>query len=184
MPRYIAFLRAVNVGGRVVKMAQLKAVFEAAGFVNVESFIASGNIIFSTKSGSMPAVVKKVEAALRQELGYDVPTFIRSDAEVRDIAARKYALFSEVEVAGAHSLNVGVMHNTLSADAERTMTSFNTACETFRVDGNNIHMLLHAPVTTSKFSITKFEKAIGAGITFRNMNTIERLAAKYPAPNK
>ena len=50
MPRYIAFLRALNVGGHTVKMDHLRSLFEALGFGGVESFIASGNIIFDTPS--------------------------------------------------------------------------------------------------------------------------------------
>ena len=48
MPRYVAFLRAVNVGGRIVKMDELRRPFAAAGFADVETFIASGNVIFDT----------------------------------------------------------------------------------------------------------------------------------------
>ncbi|MEO7996840.1 MAG: DUF1697 domain-containing protein [Gemmatimonadaceae bacterium] len=181
MPRYIAFLRAVNVGGRVVKMTQLKSIFESVGLESVETFIASGNVIFTSKSTSVPALVKKIEGALKHELEYDVPVFLRSDAELALIATRRHAVFSETEVSGAHSLNVGVMHAPLTAAAQKAMLTFNTEAETFRTHEGELYMLLHTPVTNSKFSITKFEKAIGAGTTFRNMNTMERLAKKYPA---
>ena len=50
MTRYIAFLRAINVGGHTVKMAELKRLFEALGFTNVETFIASGNVIFDSSA--------------------------------------------------------------------------------------------------------------------------------------
>ena len=51
MPRYIAFLRAINVGGHnTVKMDFLRQLFESLGFSNVETFIASGNIVFETTS--------------------------------------------------------------------------------------------------------------------------------------
>lgn len=181
MPRYIAFLRAVNVGGRVVKMTQLKSIFESVGLANVETFIASGNVIFSSQSTSVPTLVRKIEGALKTELEYDVPVFLRSDSELCAIAERRHAVFSEPEVSGAHSLNVGVLHAPLSPAAEKAMLGFNTAAETFRAHEREIYMLLHSPVTTSKFTITKFEKAIGAGTTFRNMSTMERLAKKYPA---
>ena len=46
MTRYIAFLRAINVSGRRVKMDHVRKLFEALGFSNVETFIASGNVIF------------------------------------------------------------------------------------------------------------------------------------------
>ena len=58
MPRYIAFLRAVNVGGRIVKMDELREHFAAAGFSDVETFIASGNVIFSSSAKSTAACLK------------------------------------------------------------------------------------------------------------------------------
>lgn len=162
-------------------MTQLKSIFESAGMSNVETFIASGNVIFSSKSTSVPALVKKIEGALKNELEYDVPVFLRSDAELALIATRRHAIFSEAEVSAAHSLNVGVMHAPLTAVAKKAMLTFNSDAETFRTHEGEIYMLLHTPVTNSKFSITKFEKAIGAGTTFRNMNTMERIAKKYSA---
>lgn len=180
MPRYIAFLRAVNVGGRVVKMAHLKSVLESVGLLDVSTFITSGNVVFSTKSTAVPTLCRKVEAALNTALGYDVPVFIRTDAQVAAMAERKYKMFSATEVDTAHSLNVGVLHAPLSAAAQQAMVSFDTACETFRIDGSEIFMLLHTSVVNSKFSLTRFEKAIGASTTFRNINTMQRLAAKYP----
>jgi len=162
-------------------MAQLKSIFEFIGLSDVETFIASGNVIFSTRSTAVPALVKKAETALQQELDYAVPVFIRTDAEVATMVERKYTVFSAAEVDGAHSLNIGCLHAPLSAAAQKAMAGFDTACESFRTDGNEIFMLLHTSVVNSKFSITKFEKAIGASTTFRNINTMQRLAAKYPA---
>ena len=62
MPRFAAFLRAVNVGGRVVKMEALKWIFESMGLADVESFIASGNVVFSSKG------VKGLDAKIAGEL--------------------------------------------------------------------------------------------------------------------
>lgn len=147
----------------------------------VETFIASGNVIFTNKSTSIPALVSKIERALKEELQYEVPVFLRNDAELAAIATRRHTVFSEPEVSGAHSLNVGVLHEPLSPAALKAMLAFNSDAETFRTHEREIYMLLHTPVTNSKFTITKFEKAIGASTTFRNMNTMERLAKKYPA---
>ena len=80
MPRYNAFLRAANVGGRVVKMAHLKCIFESVGLVDVSTFLTSGNVVFATKSTAVPTLCRKVEAALNTALGYDVLVFIRTDA--------------------------------------------------------------------------------------------------------
>lgn len=181
MQRYIAFLRAVNVGGRVVKMTELKRIFESAGLSNVETFIASGNVIFSSRSIAIPALGQQIETVLRKELGYDVPVLIRTDAEVEALAARKYCVFTEAEVAKAHSLSVGLLHEPLPGNLGATLASFNTDVELFRANDREIYMLMLQPTMKSLFSLKKLEKAIATETTFRNVNTIERLAKKYPA---
>src|SRR5512140_195973 len=88
MNRKIAFLRAINVGGHVVKMDALRAIFSSLGFTDVETFIASGNVVFSA-NGSDSALETKIETALEKELGYAVATFVRSIDELGTIAARE-----------------------------------------------------------------------------------------------
>ena len=86
MPRFIAFLRAINVGGHTVKMDDLRQLFEALGFSGVETFIASGNVVFETTARNTKVLEGKIERRLREALGYEVATFIRTDAELADIA--------------------------------------------------------------------------------------------------
>ena len=82
MSQYVAFLRAINVGGHVVKMDRLREIFQATGFTDVETFIASGNVLFDSGSRKVPALESKIELSLKKVLGYDVATFIRSPAEL------------------------------------------------------------------------------------------------------
>ncbi len=115
MPRYVAFLRAVNVGGRVVKMDWLRSVFEDLGFSNVETFIASGNVVFETRSGAAAALEEKIEKRLGVELGYQVPVFLRTTAEVAEIAARRP--FDEEAMREAKAFVVGLLKDAPDAGA-------------------------------------------------------------------
>jgi len=72
MSKYIAFLRAVNVGGRVVKMEQLKKIFEDLKLKNVKTFIQSGNVIFETMEKDKNILTKKIEKKLKASLNYEV----------------------------------------------------------------------------------------------------------------
>jgi hypothetical protein len=85
VPRHIAFLRAINVGGRIVKMDRLRALFSDMGFTGVETFIASGNVIFESRAGAA-ALEKRIQQQLERALGYAVVTFVRSPAEVARVA--------------------------------------------------------------------------------------------------
>ena len=77
MSRCIAFLRAVNVGGRTVKMAALREAFEALGFSGVETFLASGNVIFETRARDLAALERKIETHLNTAFGFEIHSFIR-----------------------------------------------------------------------------------------------------------
>src|SRR5580658_2019879 len=105
MARYVAFLKAINVGGHVVKMEQLRQLFSALKFSNVETFIASGNVIFETKSTPDEKLEQKIEKHLEKALGYEVATFVRSIEEIQAISV--YEPFSSEAVKAAHVVSVG-----------------------------------------------------------------------------
>src|SRR5690349_14004133 len=86
MPRYVALLRGINVGGHTVKMDPLRDEFERMGFANVSTFIASGNVVFESDEGEAAALETMIEQRLLQWLGYEVATFLRVDAEIARIA--------------------------------------------------------------------------------------------------
>lgn len=179
MPRYVALLRAVNVGGRVVTMETLKGLFEDLGFAKVATFIASGNVIFETPSKAEAALRKKIEAHLRAALGYEVATLLRTDAELAGIATREP--FTETEVKAAASLTVGFLEASLGPEAERALLALRTPDDEFRLQGRELHWLSRVGQNESKLTNVRIEKAIGGKITFRGLNTVKKLAAKYPA---
>ena len=176
MPRYVAFLRAINVGGRVVTMSTLKKEFERLGFTDVETFIASGNVIFRSPSTSVPALEKKIETALQKALGYEVATFIRTDAEVLAIA--NHAAFPPARVAGAAALNVGITASVLSPVARKALDGLASEIDVFHVNGREVYWLCQKKQSDSKFSNALFEKTLKTRSTFRGINTMLRLAKR------
>jgi uncharacterized protein (DUF1697 family) len=83
--RYVALLRAVNVGGRKVEMAKLRAAVADAGFEHVATYIASGNLFFDSPQRSKPKIVDALEAAMRDAFGFEVPVALRTVAELEAI---------------------------------------------------------------------------------------------------
>lgn len=178
MPRTIAFLRALNVGGRIVKMEALRALFEELGFKEVETFIASGNVIFATAAKSQDALQGKIEAHLKQSLGYEVATFLRTEAELAALAA--YEPFTPAQLQSAAALNVGFLAAPLGPEAERALLALKTPDDDFHLYGRELHWLSRIKQSESKLTNVRIEKAIQAKITFRGRNTVRKLAAKYP----
>src|SRR5688500_13899650 len=106
--KYVAFLRAINVGGHTVKMDQLRSLFESMGFANVETFIASGNVVFDSKTRSTSALEKKIEKQLQAALGYEVKTFLRTLNEIAGVSRDESFKTGELDAPG-NILYVGFM---------------------------------------------------------------------------
>ncbi len=175
MSRCIAFLRAINVGGRFVKMDALKAQFEALGLNDVSTFIASGNVIFETRSRDMAALERKIEKQLHTGFGFEVQTFVRSAAEVAAIAA--YRPFDESALTSAASFVVGFIARPLDAAQQSTLSGFNSTLDAFQVQGREVYWMSRNKQSESTFSNAVFERALGLRATFRGMNTVQRIAA-------
>lgn len=93
MTTYIGFLRAVNVGKRQVKMERLRECLRAAGFNNVRTYIASGNVFIDDSAkptlARAAALTSQLESAMKAEFGFEVPTMLRTVAQVEKLVARK-----------------------------------------------------------------------------------------------
>jgi uncharacterized protein (DUF1697 family) len=83
MPRYVALLRGVSPMN--AKMAELRAAFEAAGFENVKTVLASGNVVFDARSSSAAALEKKCEKAMQDAIGRSFMTFVRRQADLQKL---------------------------------------------------------------------------------------------------
>ncbi len=85
--KYVAFLRGINVGGRTVKMAELKKAFESLGFRNVRTVLASGNVVFDAAGPERKALARKIEEALEKRWGFAIPVVLRAADELRALDA-------------------------------------------------------------------------------------------------
>ena len=180
MPRLIAFLRAINVGGHTVTMAQLRKEFEALDLKDVETFIASGNVIFTSRSKDLAKLEKRIESRLRASFGFEVATFVRTDAEVT--ALSRYRPFADAQFASASkgAFCVGFLDRTLDAAAVKALMAFKTDIDDFHTRGREVFWLCQKRQGESTFTNTNMERALKIRATFRGMNTVVRLAAKYP----
>ena len=175
--RLIAFLRAINVGGHTVTMERLRKEFEGLGFTGVETFIASGNVIFTSRVGNPAAIEKKIEARLHKALGFEVATFVRTAAEVAAVAG--YQPFAAAEIENGGAVYIGFVAKPLDAAAARAVMSFKTAIDDFHVKGREVYWLRKTRQVDSTFSYVSLEKTLRIRATFRGINTVVRLAAKH-----
>jgi uncharacterized protein (DUF1697 family) len=177
LTRFIAFLRAINVGGHTVRMETLRGHFEQLGFDNVETFIASGNVIFTSSAKNGSALERKIESRLHAALGFEVKTFIRTDADVDAIA--RYQPFAPSLVRSALAFSVGFLAAPLDGAATKTLLSLRSGSDDLHANGREVYWLCRKKQSESSFSNALFEKRLKVSATFRGVNTVQRLAAKY-----
>ena len=175
MPRYAAFLRAVNVGGRVVKMDALKRIFESLGLADVESFIASGNMIFSSRG--LRGLDTRIAAALEKALGYEVRTFVRTLEEIA--AAAAYEPFPKRDAARFPTYLIGFLSKELDAAGVERLSILSTKEDLFHVRGRDFWWLSKYHQARPAITGRQLEKALGEPTTLRNVNTVRKMAERY-----
>lgn len=173
--RYLCFLRAINVGGHNVTMAELRNVFVSLRFRNVETFIASGNVIIEAPSDDIDALRARIEKALRKSLGYDVDAFLRTEMEIW--AAADALPFTPAAIEGARALNIAFASRPVT---DEEVAVFNTDTDEFKARGREIYWLCTARQSESKFVSAQMERRLGIRVTWRGINTVRRLSEKYP----
>jgi uncharacterized protein (DUF1697 family) len=176
LAKYVALLRGINVGGRIVKMDELRRAFEAMGFSNVETFIASGNVIFDAAERNAEALEAVVEAGLERTFGYPVMTFLRTPEEMT--AAARLAPFGGEDLTGA---NVYVNFAKAPPDraARAKVLALATELDAFAVNGREIYWLRRKVKERLGEPFPPLERALGVKTTNRNLTTVTKLAAKY-----
>jgi uncharacterized protein (DUF1697 family) len=173
-PRHAAFLRAINVGGRTVTMDRLRAAFAGLPVRDVETFIASGNVLFTSDADDSAALERLIERRLQEALGYEVATFVRSAAEVTALA--RFAPFDGV--AEGHKLHVGFLRAAPPREAAARLAALGSDYDTLAVHGRELWWWTKGNMSDSPIPNGAFEKALGASTTLRNVTTVRRLAAK------
>lgn len=175
--RYVALLRAINVGGHVVKMDRLRAEFEALGFRDVTTFIASGNVLFESPLPDTAALEQRVERRLEQSLGYAVATFLRTPQELgAAVAGDPFAQRDDT-----CTLHVGFLKTAPAQDAVDRLLALRTDLDDFAVRGREAFWLCRTRFSESSISGAKVERALAMPATFRNVTTVRKLALRMNA---
>jgi uncharacterized protein (DUF1697 family) len=175
MQKYVAFLRAINVGGtRTIKMDDLKKMFESFGFGQVQTYINSGNVIF--EANDSPNLEAKIESQLEKALGYKVEIFLRTMEEVSAIASKPpFKPQGKDEV-----LHVVFLRKSQGMDkkSEQHLLSLKSEADEFIVKGSEVYNLRHDR-DKSIFGNQFIEKTLKMESTTRNWNTVCKIMEKF-----
>jgi uncharacterized protein (DUF1697 family) len=157
-------------------MAVLRKAFESLGLTGVATFLGSGNVVFETTTRDISRLEQKIERRLQHALGYGVPVFIRTYAELREIATLEP--FEDSEIHGA-DLNIILLADTLDKRSKATLMGLGTETDGFHVRRREIYWWRRKKPGTSLFATVPLEKALRVPFTIRATSTIRKLVAKW-----
>jgi uncharacterized protein (DUF1697 family) len=175
MNTYISFLRGINMTGHnSIKMADLADLYHNLGFIQPETYIQSGNVIFSSdKDTDVAEIATVIETAIHEKYGYDVPVMIRSIAEMRKILSSNPFL-SEREFDPA-KVAVTFIRDKVTESQIQKVADVNYPPDKFKIIGNEIYTFCPNGFGRTKIYTTFFENRMKVKGTARNWNTITTL---------
>lgn len=174
MTRYVAFLRGVNVGGVNLKMADVAAALAEAGFSDVTTVLASGNVLMTSGAG-VDAVRKKAEKALRDTFGYDAWVLAY---DLSAVAAISEAFPFEREVDGHHSYVTFVTGADVLDELADLAKEAGPDEKLKRGKGVLYWQVPRSGTLDSTIGKTMGKKRYKSSTTTRNLRTIEKVLAK------
>lgn len=174
--RHVAFFRALNVGGHTVKMDRLRAICADAGLAGVETFIASGNVLFEPDRRSSATIEALLENALRAALGYEVITFVRSAAELADLV--EVNPYAGVALTGKGCVAVGFFRAPPPACTVEAVRAESTPVDTLDVLGRELWWCAREGQGRPSINDSAWRRMQLPPMTIRNLSTVAKLAAK------
>jgi len=175
MITYIALLRGINVGGnKVIKMQELKAMFQSLQFDNVRTYIQSGNVVFESGEVSSSRIGEMIEQEIKATFGFDVSVMIRTLEELeRTLANNPFNLSNEEDF---KRLYVSFLAAEPSADSLEKLRRYEDGPDKLRIVGKELYVLYEISVSKSALFKVSMDKLLGMPVTARNWNTVNKLA--------
>jgi len=174
MTKYVAFLRAINVGGNaIIKMTDLKRMFESAGLENVQTYIQSGNVVFETEEKDIDAVAKRIEGQLEGAAGYKIHLFVRTMRELQAIVSKSPFTAKSNEMA-----YVAFLDQKPDPKGKQALLALKNEADDFAIKGREVYHL-RRDREKSVLAKTSTEKILKLPATIRNMTTLAKIVDKY-----
>jgi len=172
--RYVALLRGINVGGKnIIKMTDLRASFEAMGLTEVETYIQSGNVVFTSKAAGKPKLTKTIEAALSKAFAYASRVVLVSADELARVVAEAPAGFGKEPQ--RYRYDVAFVKEPLTAAEVLPEVPTKPGVDTAEAGAHALYLRrLIAKVTQSRLSKLS-QRPVYQSLTIRNWNTTTKL---------
>jgi uncharacterized protein (DUF1697 family) len=174
MTVHISLLRGINVSGqKAIKMADLRMTYQSLGFENVESYIQSGNVLFTSSKVEPSDLATQINTAIFAQYGFDVPIFILTPAALQN--ARNNLPFDDIDVAQDGSKVLLCFLSQAPSNSIELLTPYLKSNERIAIIDNVLYLHCQDGVGRSKLSHSQIEKKLQVSATARNLKTVDKL---------
>lgn len=173
MSIYIALLRGINVGGKRLKMAELRDLFTTLGLSHPKTLLASGNIAFHSTTTDPQHLVNLIEMGMIERFGFDAKIILRTPAAIQTVIDRHP--FTTAQLADPQKLLVMFLRSAPSAAAVAAFQANFNGPEQVQFAGETLYSHYPEGMGRSKLDTKALEKALGVVATGRNWNTVNKL---------
>ena len=184
MPVIICMLRGVNVGGHnIIKMEALKALCVSLKLKDPQTYVQSGNVVFSSSEKDLPKLARRLQDAIEKAHGFRPGVMLRTAEELQQVVARNpFAKRSGIEPG---KLIVNFLADNPGKDAREKAMAIKIGPEEMHLIGREAYIYFPSGQGRSKFPWAAIERALGTSATGRNWNSVTKMleiAEKMVAP--
>jgi uncharacterized protein (DUF1697 family) len=171
---FVALLRGINVGGRaLIRMAELRELFEALGFDDVETYIQSGNVVFSSPAAGTTTIAARIEDAIAREHGLRPAVILRTPRELATITTSNPLL---ARGAPEPKLHVVFLDRAPAKEAGARLDPERSPGDQLALRGRELFLDLATGAGRSKLTLAYLERTLGVRGTQRSWRTVLALA--------
>jgi len=183
MQAIIGILRGVNVGGHnLISMQALRDLCGSLGLENAQTYVQSGNVVFTSRERNLQALAQRIEAALEKAFGFHAAVILRTAAEMRRVIAQNpFAKRSDVE---PNKLHVTFLAEGIGAEVQRQLEAIQVGPEEIKAQAREVYVYYPHGMGQSKLPAA-MERVLKKTGTARNWNSVARLlemAARLEGP--
>lgn len=173
MPNFIALLRGINVSGqKLIKMTDLKSLFEKTGYKNVSTYIQSGNVIFTSDHKNTAKLESKISTAIKKKFGFDVVVIVITPEVIDYVLKNNPFIKKKKEI---ERLYVTFLSDKPSEENINKLGAVNYSPEEYFIDQKLIYLYYPNGIGKAKLSNHLFENKLKVAATTRNWKTINKL---------
>ncbi len=177
--KYVAFLRGINVGGNVlVKMTDVKKIFESLNFKKVQTVLASGNVLFETDKRTVKDLASEIEETLVKKYERPIGVLVRTVESLQKLSEQRY--FKDIEITPSMRCYITFLSEKPQSNLKIPYISPEKDVTILAMTGTELVSVLTLGENRGTVdAMAIIEKEFGKKVTTRNWNTIEKILKKF-----